>query len=78
MTKLTVDTQVLKKLRQAHPTPASSAGRLLDKYVGVLTELVNEALQQERSGFMRTKGIYSINVSKLHRKPHTIAQMAGR
>lgn len=66
MTKLTVDPQVLKKLRQAHPTPASSAARLLDKYVGVLTELVSEALQQERSGFMRKKGIYSINVSKLH------------
>jgi len=66
MTKLTIDPQVLKKLRQAHPTPASSAARLLDKYVGVLTELVSEALQQERSGFMRKKGIYSINVSKLH------------
>lgn len=66
MTKLTVDPQVLKKLRQAHPTPAASASRLLDKYVGMLTELVSEALQQERSGFMRKRGIYSVNVSKLH------------
>lgn len=66
MTKLTIDPQVLKKLRQAHPIPASSAARLLDKYVGMLTELVSEALQQERSGFMRKREIYSVNVSKLH------------
>lgn len=66
MTKLTVDPQVLKKLRKAHPTPATSSARLLDKYVGVLTELVRDALQHERSGFMRRQGIYSINVSKLH------------
>ena len=66
MTKLTVSPQVLQKLRQIHPTPAASAWRLLDKYVGLLTELVSEALEQERSAFMRKRCIYSINVSKLH------------
>jgi hypothetical protein len=67
MTKLTIDPQVLAKLRQAHPTPASSAARLLDKYVTVLQGLIGDAMQQNRSAFMRKRGIYSVNVSTLHR-----------
>jgi hypothetical protein len=67
MTKLTIAPQVLAKLRQAHPTPAASAARLLDKYVGVLQGLIDDAMQQKRSTFMRKHGIYSVNVSTLHR-----------
>lgn len=67
MTKLTIDPQVLAKLRQAHPTPAASAARLLDKYVEVLQGLIDDAMQQKRSTFMRKRGIYSVNVSTLHR-----------
>lgn len=67
MTKLTIAPQVLAKLRQAHPSPAASAARLLDKYVGVLQGLIDDAMQQKRSTFMRKHGIYSLNVSTLHR-----------
>jgi len=67
MTRLTIDPQILAKLRQAHPTPANSAARLLDKYVTVLQGLIGDALQQPRSAFMRKRGIYSVNVSTLHR-----------
>ena len=67
MTKLTIDPQVLTKLRHAHPTPANSASRLLHKYVTVLQGLIGDAIQQPRSAFMRKRGIYSVNVSTLHR-----------
>lgn len=67
MTRLTIAPQVLAKLRQAHPTPANSAARLLDKYVTVLQGLIGDAMQQPRSAFMRKRGIYSVNVSTLHR-----------
>ena len=67
MTRLTIAPQILAKLRQAHPTPANSAARLLDKYVTVLQGLIGDAMQQPRSAFMRKRGIYSVNVSTLHR-----------
>jgi hypothetical protein len=67
MTRLTIDPQILAKLRQAHPRPANTAARLLDKYVRVLQGLIGDALQQPRSAFMRKRGIYSVNVSTLHR-----------
>lgn len=66
MIKLKIDPTVIKKFRQAHPTPVTSAPRLLEKYVNLLEGLIEDAMHLERSAFMRKKGIYSINVSKLH------------
>jgi len=64
--KLTIDLKILKKFRQAHPTPVNAAPRILAKYLSVLTELIEAAAHQERTAFMSKKGLYSINVSKLH------------
>lgn len=66
MIKLTIDPKVLAEFRQSHPTPVTAAPRILEKYQNVLTELIDAAMLQERTTFMRKKGIYSINVSKLH------------
>jgi hypothetical protein len=65
MVKLTVNPKVKAALRQAFPKPPASAARMLDKYVGVLQDLINDALLQPRPPLMRKGGIYVIPVSKL-------------
>jgi len=65
MSKLIVKPEVRAALRAAFPKPAASAGKILDKYVGVLAHLIDTAMQQQRSVYMRKKGLYSIPVSTL-------------
>lgn len=65
MPKLTIHPKLKTALSKAFPKPAASAARILDKYVSVLEQLLDTAMQQPRSAYMRKKGLYHIPVSKL-------------
>ena len=71
MIKLTIDTQVLTKLRQAFPSPENSALRAFSKYVNALEGLLLKAVQQGIAPAHRKLGLYPIPL-------HALANKGGR
>lgn len=71
MIKLTIDSQVLTKLRQAFPSPANSASRALAKYVNVLEGLLLNAVHHGIAPAQRKLGLYPIPL-------HDLANKGGR
>jgi hypothetical protein len=71
MIKLTIDAQVLTKLRQAFPSPANSASRALAKYVNALEGLLLNSVQRGIAPAQRKLGLYPIPL-------HDLANKGGR
>ena len=71
MITLTIDTQVLAKLRQSFPSPANSASRALAKYVTALEGLLLNAVQRGIAPAQRKLGLYPIPL-------HDLANKGGR
>jgi hypothetical protein len=71
MIKLTIDFQVLTKLRQAFPSPANSASRALAKYVNALEGLLLNSVQRGIAPAQRKLGLYPIPL-------HDLANKGGR
>jgi hypothetical protein len=71
MMKLTIDSQVLTKLKEAFPSPANSASKALAKYVKALEGLLLITLQRGISPAHRKMGLYPIPL-------HDLANKGGR
>lgn len=65
MIKLTVDASVEEALRRAFPKPASSARRVLDKYIRQLEVMLFEAMQRGQTPQQRKLKLYPISLQKL-------------
>jgi hypothetical protein len=71
MLTLTIDPVVLERLKEAFPTPKSTAPKALKKYKTLLEEMLFKALQRGRSNYETLFDLYSLQVSKLtHEGPH--------
>ena len=69
--RMTIDSQVLTKLKQAFPTPANAASKALAKYVKALEGLMFNALQRGIAPAQRKMGLYPIPL-------HDLANKGGR
>jgi hypothetical protein len=68
MMKLTIDSYVLTKLKQAFPTPANSAHRALAKYVSALEGLLLNAVQRGIAPVQKKLGLYPLPLHELANK----------
>ena len=66
--KLTIDSYVLTKLKQAFPTPANSAHRALAKYVSALEGLLLNAVQRGIAPVQKKLGLYPLPLHELANK----------
>ena len=71
MIKLTINIQVLTKLKQAFPKPANSAAKALAKYSRALEGLLFSSIQRGLSPLQQKLGLYSIPL-------HELANEGGR
>lgn len=68
MIKLTVDQIVLKRLKQAFPTPPNSAEKALQKYTTLLETLLTQAISLRRTPHDRLLNLYSISLVTLEQE----------